>query len=187
MKFGKSWLPLLAVVAIGFAFAACSIEPTPPAVTREVLGATPAPTDIRSALLERTPFPYITPLPPAQATILDGTYTIYDPGAVAQAAGRCAPAYPRHGGLWTLDLEGGIFRLFHEGTGWNSLGSFAVSGDRVTFFNDLNCPGSVGVYAWRREAEGLILDVVEDECGFGLRTERFANLPWRLDGPGANE
>jgi hypothetical protein len=84
-------------------------------------------------------------------------------------------------------LDRGIFRLFHRQTGWNSLGSFTISGDRVTLFNDLNCPESVGVYAWRREAGQLIFDVVEDECGFGLRTERFVNLPWLPAGPGANE
>jgi hypothetical protein len=176
-QLGKLWLPLLAIVAIGLVFAACAPEPSAPAV----------PTDIRSALFERTPFPYTTPLPPAQATILDGRYTSDDPSEVTETAGRCAPAYPRHGGLWTLDLDRGIFRLFHEETGWNSLGSFTVSGDRVTFFNDLNCPESVGVYAWRQEAEQLILQVVEDECGFGLRTERFANLPWLPAGPGTNE
>jgi hypothetical protein len=187
MQLGKPWLPFLAAIAIALVFAACSPESGAPAVTPEVPEATPAPTDIPSTLFERTPFPYTTPLPPAQATILDGTYTSDDPSEVTETAGRCAPAYPRHGGRWTLDLYQGIFRLFHEGTGWNSMGSFTVSGDRVTFFNDLNCPESVGVYAWRQEAEQLILQVVEDECGFGLRTERFANLPWLPAGPGTNE
>jgi hypothetical protein len=139
-------------------------------------------------LWEQTPYPYTTPLPPAQASVIDGTYRRIEP-TQPPAEGRAAtptppgggswmwhpvrptvwvmpPApYSVQGGGWTLSLENGIFRIGHDSTGWHTLGSFTVSGNRIAFFNDPQCMEAVGRYEWRITAGRLALELVEDECG----------------------
>ena len=84
-------------------------------------------------------------------------------------------------------LDKGVFRVFHEITGWHTLGSFTVSGDRVEFFNDPHCIDAVGIYTWKLEAGQLVLEVVEDECAFGLRTKNLTHLPWMSCQPPSTE
>jgi hypothetical protein len=179
---------------------ACNTPPAPP----EIFEATATPTPIWSGLLQRTPYPYTTPLPPARATILDGTYTKLDPrqsvGTPLPEGGVWMPhprrkgvnwlkplPYPLEGGVWTLQLDQGVFRVFHEATGWRTLGSFTVSGDQIEFFNDPHCIDAVGIYKWKLEAGQLALEVIEDECdgrvlgGGGLRATNFTSFPWMLD------
>ena len=77
--------------------------------------------------------------------------------------------------------------MFHEPTGWRTLGSFTVSGDRVEFFNDPHCYDAVGTYTWKLEASQLTLRAIEDACdgrvlgGGGLRVTNFTSHPWMLD------
>jgi hypothetical protein len=94
--------------------------------------------------------------------------------------------YSVAGSGWRLQLDRGVFRILHEPTGWHSLGSFAVSGDQVTFFNDPHCMKAVGTYKWRLDAGQLILQLVADECGVrtafqsgrGQRARVLAGMPW---------
>jgi hypothetical protein len=90
---------------------------------------------------------------------------------------RC-PDYTQGGGLWKLRLEDGIFRIYHPGTGWKSLGSFAVSGDEVLFFNDPNCINVVGRYTWDLTDGQLTLSVVDDPCAIQLRAKQLTRQPW---------
>jgi len=100
---------------------------------------------------------------------------------------RGGPACPPEGGIWTLHLDKAIFRVYHEITGWRSLGSFTVSGDGIEFFNAPNCLEVVGVCAWKLEEGKLVLEVVEDECFLGLRAKNFTALPWTPDNPLTDE
>jgi hypothetical protein len=138
-------------------------------------------------MLERTPYPYTTPLPPADPTILDGTYVKFDPRPGTRAPCRRCPPYPPEGGVWRLNLDGGIFRVYHEITGWNTLGSFTVSGDQIKFFNDPHCYQDVGIYAWQLEAGELTLEAASDDCAFGLRAESLVALAWESCQPPSTE
>ena len=155
--------------------------------TPEVSEITPMPTTIWSAMLQRTPYPYATPLPPANATILDGTYTKFDPRPGRRAPCRRCPAYPPEGGVWRLHLDKGIFRVSHDVIEWGTLGSFTVSGDRISFFNDPHCYEDIGIYTWKLEAGKLTLEVVRDDCAFDLRAKNFAKLPWESCQPPSTE
>jgi hypothetical protein len=147
--------------------------------------ATPA--DTWSVLLQKTPYPYLLPLPAPTRTILDGTYTKFEQKeAPAVHCLRC-PDYAPEGGLWKLNLDKGIFRIVHEVTGWQSIGSFVLAKDTLTsgasdhlvLFNDPTCPGAFGLYAWELEDGRLILKEIEDECSIHLRAMNLTNLPWR--------
>jgi formylglycine-generating enzyme required for sulfatase activity len=102
---------------VGFRCAKSSPRNASP-ITPETPEVTATPTDICFGLFQLTPYPYTTPLPPAQATILDGTYTKLDPReASRRPLERRGPAYPPEGGIWKLHLDKGIFRVYHEITG----------------------------------------------------------------------
>ena len=125
-----------------------------------------------------TPYPYSTPLPPAEATPLDGLYVKFDPREGARAPCRRCPPYPPEGGFWLLHLDRGMFRVYHEGTGWRTTGSFTVSGDQIAFFNDPHCIDEVGFYLWDLADSQLSLDLVSDECGQELRYGNLTSSPW---------
>jgi hypothetical protein len=138
-------------------------------------------------LLRRTPYPYSTPLPPPEPTILDGTYTKFDPRQAEHIPCKRCPAYPPGGGVWRLKLDKGIFRVYHHLTGWVTLGSFTVSEDRVEFFNDPHCFQDTGVYTWDLEDGKLTLELVEDNCGVYLRARNLVALPWQSCQPPSTE
>ena len=100
-------------------------------------------------LLQRSPFPYIMPLPEPRPTAVDGTYT---KSVVAHAERvhclRC-PDYAPEGGLWRIHFDKGTFRIIHAETAWKSIGTFIVAGDRLLLANDPNCIDTVGLYTWR--------------------------------------
>jgi hypothetical protein len=95
-------------------------EPAPPS------GQSSSTSIIWSELLQKTPFPHTAPLPARVPTPLDGTYTKFDPKKTPPVPCRRCPDYVPQGGIWKLNLDKGIFRIFHESTGWRSIGSFDV-------------------------------------------------------------
>lgn len=139
---------------------------------------TPTPTDVWSALLQRTPFPYATPLPPPARTTLDGTYAKLDPKEGTPVPCRRCPDYAPEGGVWKLHLDNGVFRIYHQVTGWRSIASFTVSQDQLYLFNDPVCTDAVGAYKWKLERETLTLAVIEDECAIHLRAMNLTGQPW---------
>jgi len=151
--------------------------PTPADSPDAISHGTPLPTDIWSALLQRTPFPYTTPLPPPTPTILDGIYTKFDPKDGTPVPCRRCPDYAPEGGIWKLSLDKGIFRLLHQVTGWRSVGSYVVSGNQLQLFNDPYCPELIGTYTWTLEKGRLTLEVIEDKCSIGLRAMNLTSLP----------
>jgi hypothetical protein len=133
---------------------------------------------IWSELLQKTPYPHTAPLPARVPTALDGTYTKFDPKKTAPVPCRRCPDYAPQGGIWKLNLDKGIFRIFHESTGWRSLGSFVIDGNRVQVFNDPCCIKVKGSYRWTLVQGRLSLQVVEDKCAIGQRAKNLTKLPW---------
>jgi len=175
-------LPTAVVIIVLTLMVACS-----PQSASETPEIAPTPTAIWPAMLQRTPYPYTTPLPPADYTALDGTYVKFDPRPGKRAPCRRCPAYPPEGGVWKLSLDRGIFRVYHDGTGWGTVGSFTVSGDRIEVFNDPHCHKDVGIYAWKLEAGTLMLKVIEDGCSYGLRQKNLVAHPWKSCQPPTEE
>jgi hypothetical protein len=138
-------------------------EPAPPS------GQSSSTSIIWSELLQKTPFPHTAPLPARVPTPLDGTYTKFDP--------KKTPYVPQ-GGIWKLNLDKGIFRIFHESTGWRSIGSFIIDGNRVQVFNDPCCIEVKGFYRWTLARGRLNLQVVEDKCAIRQRAKNLTKLPW---------
>jgi hypothetical protein len=149
--------------------------------------ATPTPVDRWSELAQRTPYPYSTPLPAAETTVLDGIYTKADPRQADHIPCKRCPAYPPGGGVWKLSLDKGIFRVYHQLTGWVTIGSFAVAGDQIEFFNDPHCFQDTGVYRWRLDDGSLTLTTVEDDCGVYLRAQNLEAFPWESCQPPSTE
>ena len=152
--------------------------PTPANTPLPSPADTPAPAEIWASLFQRTPFPYMTPLPPPERTILDGTYVKFDPRPGTPVPCRRCPDYAPEGGLWKINFDKGIFRIFYAARPWKSMTSFTVSGDRLLLFNDANCWEVVGIYTWKLENGRLTLQVVEDECAIRLRAMNLTEYPW---------
>jgi hypothetical protein len=133
---------------------------------------------IWTELLQKTPFPHTSPLPPQVPTVLDGTYTKFDPKKTPPVPCRRCPDYAPQGGIWKLNLNKGIFRIFHEFTGWRSIGSFVVYENRVQLFNDPTCLEVTGSYTWTLKEGRLGLQVVEDKCAISLRAKNLTKLLW---------
>lgn len=192
MTFGRllkaSGLFIAAVVVGALLVTGCS-SPVPSTPRSPATSEVPTtPLDRWAALLQRTPFPYHTPLPPPTPTALDGTYTKVDPKTATPVPCRRCPDYAPEGGIWKLYLDRGIFRIYHPITGWRSMGSYTVSGDRIVFFNDPVCPDLVGTYTWKLEEGTLTFEVVEDRCSASiLRAMNLTSLPWLSCQPPSTE
>ncbi|MDI6765117.1 MAG: hypothetical protein QME83_19115 [Thermodesulfobacteriota bacterium] len=140
--------------------------------------ADPSSAEIWSELLQRTPFPFRMPLPPPNSTPIDGTYTKFETKETDPVPCRRCPDYAPEGGIWKLNFDKGVFRIFHTVTGWKDIGSYVVSGDQLTLANDPVCHEMFGVYKWKLEKGILMITAVEDKCAIGLRAMNLTKLPW---------
>jgi hypothetical protein len=77
-----------------------------------------------------------------------------------------------------LQLDRGVFRIFHAVSGWKSIGHIAVEGDKLTLSNDPVCPDAVGVYTWKVEENRLVIEAIEDNCAIRLRAMNLTKQPW---------
>jgi hypothetical protein len=117
---------------------------------------------------------------------MDGEYVRIVGEELAGGTGKCrrCPPYRLEVAASTLTLRNGVFLIENEvispkAIDWKSVGHFTVDGDRVTLFNDPNCPTTRGTYRWTVRHDVLTLDVVEDDCAFGgLRWRYLERLPW---------
>jgi hypothetical protein len=137
---------------------------------------------------EEKPYPFSSPAPPDRATVLDGTYmkiVPFERRAAEQLPIRCFRCIPYRPdvGVSTLVLFHGGYYVHHQLSGSKASGHFVVSGDRLTVFNDANCPEDVGTYTWRHEKGTLVLKLVGDPCPFEhLRAKDLTARPWtRVD------
>jgi hypothetical protein len=128
--------------------------------------------------LQHTPYPYSTPLPPPVPTALDGTYTKFELKAEPPVHCLRCPDYAPEGGVWKLNLDKGVLRIYHFVTGWRNIASFTLEGEQMTLANDPVCPTETGRYRWKLEEGQLIFQVIEDECAIRLRAMNLTNLPW---------
>jgi hypothetical protein len=133
---------------------------------------------IWTELLQKKPFPHAAPLPQQVPTVLDGTYTKFDPKKTPPVPCRRCPDYVPAGGIWKLNLNKGVFRIFHKFTGWRSIGSFVVDGNRVRLFNDPTCIEVMGSYTWTLKERRIRLQVIQDECAINMRAKNLTQLPW---------
>jgi hypothetical protein len=175
--------PYLTFLALGL-LTACAPTPTPttPAIA-------PVPTDVWTALQTRFPQPFAQPLPAQQTTPIDGLFAKINPDWPEWwQCLRCADYRPA-GGIWKLRFDRGVMRVFYDVTGWHSLASYTVEGDRLFLFNDPYCPQVTGEYRWRIEDRwgladrALILELVDDPCSIDLRGENLAAQEWFNCGP----
>ena len=166
-------LLVLAFLLAGFIFS-CTAEN----LNENAQPETPAPTNVWSSLLEITPVPYASPLPASDQTLIDGTYAYFDPAPPQWwACLRCADYRPA-GGVWRLQFDRGVMRIYYEVTGWRSLASYAISGDRLYLFNDPYCKEVTGEYKWDLVNRKLTLEVVYDPCSFQLRGQNLSGGAW---------
>jgi len=138
-------------------------------------------------LLERTPYPYDKPLPADVRTSIDGTYVKFDPKPHPHVPCRRCPDYVPEGGIWKLQFEKGIMRIFYLQTGWRSISSYEVEGDRLQLYNDPHCTHTVGAYHWRRNDDQLVLELVKDPCAVHMRARNLTKQPWKLCQPSKEE
>src|SRR5688572_424742 len=78
---------------------------------------TGTPTSIWKALQESTPVAFFTPLPSSAQTVIDGIYTkIDDSWPQWWRCMRCGD-YRMAGGIWKIQFDQGVMRIFYDVTG----------------------------------------------------------------------
>ena len=124
-----------------------------------------------------TPAPYFFPLPEPVSGPLDGTYAKLDPSWPQWWLCRRCADYRPAGGVWRVQFDQGVMRIYYDVTGWRSFASFTFSETELRIFNDAYC-SEVGRYSWKLEAGELVLNPIEDSCSFGLRGQNLSNQSW---------
>ncbi len=134
-------------------------------------------TDTWGELLKRDPYPYSIPLL-SKPTILDGTYVKKAKKEGEIVPCRRCPDWLPYPGIWKLNLNKGTYRIYHEATGWKSIGTYIVTDDRIIFANDPCCIKGIGVYSWKFEDRKLIFKIIDDDCAIKLRAKNLTEVPW---------
>jgi hypothetical protein len=124
---------IISIFSLTLFITSCNVVPNrsdigtvaPASTTTQIAAVTPSPTDRWFSFMMITPYPWSTPLPPYVVTAIDGTYAKLDPDEPQwYNCRRCADFLPA-GGIWRLQLDKGIYRIYYEVTEWRSLGSFS--------------------------------------------------------------
>ena len=145
---------------------------------------TATPTSLWSGLLLDMPLPFTTPLPAEEWTPIDGTYAKLDPSDPQWWACRRCADYRPGGGIWKLQFNKGVMRIYYDVTGWRSIASYTISDDHLYLFNDPYCPEEVGEYTWGMEDKWglenrrLVFSVIKDACSINLRGENLSAQAW---------
>lgn len=158
--------------------AACSPATTPSTPDLLQTGQPVTPTDVWQSLLQKSAYPYHRPLPLDEPTAIDGIYVKFEPKEATPIPCRRCPDYMAEGGIWKISFQSGTFHILHVPTGWQGLGSYSVTGDQLTLFNDPKCPSIVGRYHWESTGDTLLLETIEDSCAADLRGHNLEKLPW---------
>ncbi len=134
-----------------------------------------------STTIEVPPFAYSGQMPPAEPTVLDGLYAKAVPlEGTPTPCKRCA-GYRIEGGVWTIYFDKGTYKVFQQDTDFEAVGSFMVSGDQLTLFNDPYCEedlSMVGTYTFAKDADSLTVKAVHDPCSIGLRAKNLTSATW---------
>lgn len=146
--------------------------------TQPITTVTGTPTSIWNAFQESTPVAFLTPLPDSVKTLIDGIYTkVDDNWPQWWRCMRCGD-YRMAGGIWKLQFDQGVMRIFYDVTGWRSIASYTVEDNKLYIYNDPYCPDMVGEYTWSVENGELSLATVNDPCAFDLREENLSKESW---------
>jgi len=138
----------------------------------------PTPTPLWGGMLDHEPVPVHSPVPPSVETPIDGAYVrTIDAPPEWWTCLRCADYRPS-GGTWRLLLDRGVLRIVDDASRWRSMASVEVHGDQLRVFNDPFCPWDDGTYRWDLQDGRLGLQVVKDECSFGLRAKNLTTGVW---------
>lgn len=164
-----------------------SVRHSPPLFITRAAHTPVPPEEVWLDLLQQNPFPYTTPLPEKITTALDNIYAKEEPKEGTPVPCRRCPDYLIEGGVWKLDLDRGVYHIFHEATQWRSLGSYSIEGDRFYLFNDPACMDVTGIYRWQTVEGGLKLELIEDTCQVGRRGQNFAGVVWQSCQPASRE
>jgi hypothetical protein len=147
------------------------------------VGDRPTPTPLWGGLLDHGPVPIAADLPATTRTTVDGVYARHSNKPPQWwSCLRCADYRPA-GGTWRILLDRGVLRILYDVTAWRTLASYEIDGDRLRIFNDPICPWEEGLYRWELHDGSLRLHVVEDTCGFGLRSANLTAGPWLACAP----
>lgn len=145
---------------------------------------TTTPTSIWSGLLLNKPVAFTTPLPREDSTPIDGTYAKLDLSNPQWWECRRCADYRLGGGIWKLQFDKGIMRIYYDVTGWRSIASYTVTDDHLYLFNDPYCPQEVGEYTWSLEDKwglenrSLMLQLIKDSCSINLRGLNLSAQAW---------
>jgi hypothetical protein len=173
---------LITVILLGSLLTACQsntlLSPSTPSLVKIETASPSATSDGWLTLLEHTPVPWTTPLPPEQATILDSTYVKINPRLATPFPCKRCPDYALEGGLWKFQLDKGVFRIYYTVNGWRSLGSYTVLGNVLYLYNDPYCNWDTGSYSWTLVDGVLTLTEIDDPCSQGLRAANLTDQPW---------
>lgn len=141
--------------------------------------STPDPRVRWSELVLRLPFAYATPLPAPERSAIDGTYVKVQPGDAPTVHCKRCPDYAREPGIWKLNFDRGSYRIYHPGTNFASVGSYTLSLERITLFNDPTCTDDVGALKWKLDKRTLVFEIIADNCAIELRGKNLASVPWQ--------
>jgi hypothetical protein len=168
------------------AFAATPEPSASPGAKLQKVGGVPAATAAPTVDPFLLPYPYMSPTPSPTATVLDGTWmrilTLRDVGGARIGLPfRClrCPPYRVDAGVSTIMFVDGAYYLHHQISDFKTQGSFVVEGDRVTLFNDPNCPQEPGEYRFEVTKHALRFEVIDDDCPWsGERAIDLMRTPW---------
>lgn len=128
-------------------------------------------------LLKRKPYPHTIPLA-SKPTIVDGTYVKKAKKEGEIIPCRRCPDWLPYPGIWKLNLAKGSYRIYHEDTGWRSIGTYILADNRILFANDPCCINHVGMYLWKIENNKIIFKMIDDDCAIKLRALNLMEVPW---------
>ena len=128
-------------------------------------------------LLKRSPYVYTIPVV-SENTLIEGTYVKKAKKEGAIVPCRRCPDWVPNPGIWKLNLSKGVYRIINTKTGWKSIGTYIISGDRIIFANDPCCIYGVGVYSWTLKEGKLELKIIDDPCAIKLRGKNLTEVIW---------
>ena len=128
-------------------------------------------------LLKREPYIYTVPRVDKE-TAADGVWVkkALREGDIVPCR-RC-PDWLADPGIWRLFLDKGVYRIINTHTGWKSIGTYIVSGDRIFMANDPACIYEFGLYSFKIEDGRLKFTVIDDPCAIQLRGKNLAETEW---------
>lgn len=128
-------------------------------------------------LLKRNAYVYSIPIV-SKMSMIDGTFVKQAKKKGDIVPCRRCPDWVPNPGIWKLNLRKGVYRIINTKTGWKSIGTYVVSGNRIIFANDPCCIYGVGVYSWTLQEGKLEFKLIDDPCAIKLRGKNLTEVIW---------